>query len=135
MIRALRIAGLGVVLVAAAFFAASCGGSKSNPTAPTGGGGSGGADLVIHIRLGSAAADTNAYSPYRATISANQSVSWQNDDNMGHTATAVSGGSFDTGTIGAGAASTPITFTSAGTINYHCTIAGHNMNGILTVSP
>lgn len=134
MHRSTRLAVLATFLVAASFGAASCGSSKSNPAGP-GTGSGGGADLVIHIRSGAATADTNAFIPYRATISANQTVSWKNDDAMTHTATAVSGGSFSTGGIAAGGTSTPITFSAAGTINYHCSIPGHNMNGILTVTP
>jgi hypothetical protein len=135
MSQALRVVGLGLIVVAAAFVAASCGGSKKNPVAASGGGGGGPADLVIRIRPGAALADTNAYSPYRATIAANQTVSWTNDDAVTHTATSVSGGSFNTGNIAPGTTSPPIRFASPDTIHYHCAILGHNLNGILTVTP
>jgi hypothetical protein len=47
-------------------------------------------------------------------------VTWTNGDGVGHTATA-DGGSFDTGTIGGGG-SDSVTFSTAGTFAYHCTI-------------
>jgi len=59
-----------------------------------------------------------AYSPNPVTVNVGDTVTWTNNDGVGHTAT---GSGFDTGTISAGA-SKSVTFDSAGTFAYHCTI-------------
>jgi plastocyanin len=59
-----------------------------------------------------------AYSPATVTINVGDTVTWENGDAVAHTAT---GGSFDTGNIAA-AASASITFDSAGTFPYACTM-------------
>jgi hypothetical protein len=59
-----------------------------------------------------------AYSPNSVTVNVGDTVTWTNNDGVGHTAT---GSGFDTGTISAGA-SKSVTFDAAGTFAYHCTI-------------
>jgi plastocyanin len=71
-----------------------------------------------------------SFSPASATVSAGQSVVWQNADAITHTAT---GGDFDTGPIGPGQTSAPVTFSTAGARPYHCTIHP-SMTGTLTVT-
>jgi hypothetical protein len=61
-----------------------------------------------------------AFSPNTATISAGDSVTWTNTDDISHNATAVDN-AWASGTIGAGA-STSVTFDTAGTFDYRCTI-------------
>jgi plastocyanin len=61
-----------------------------------------------------------AFSPQTITVSVGDTVTWSNDDAQGHTATA-DDGSFDTGTISHGS-SKSVTFTTAGTVAYHCKI-------------
>lgn len=61
-----------------------------------------------------------AYDPATVTVNVGDSVTWTNNDSVGHTATA-DGGSFDTGSI-AGGQSDSVTFTAAGSFPYHCTI-------------
>ena len=58
------------------------------------------------------------YSPDPATISVGDTVRWTNNDAVAHTAT---GSGFNTGTIAAGS-SKAVTFNSAGTFAYRCTI-------------
>jgi aldose sugar dehydrogenase len=64
---------------------------------------------------------SNSYSPNPANVTAGQTVSWHNSDNMTHTATQ-DGGGFNTGNIASGATSAPITINTQGDLAYHCTI-------------
>ena len=61
-----------------------------------------------------------AFGPETITVTAGDTVTWSNSDTVGHTATA-GDGSFDTGTI-SGGASASVTFDTAGTYAYACTI-------------
>lgn len=61
-----------------------------------------------------------AFDPATVTVNVGDSVTWTNNDSTAHTATA-GGGSFDTGTIGAGQTAT-VTFDTAGTFAYLCSI-------------
>jgi plastocyanin len=63
-------------------------------------------------------------------IKVGQTVSWKNNDTTTHTATSDTG-LFNTGNIAPGATSTPITMTTAGTLNYHCIL--HPMASTLNV--
>ena len=73
----------------------------------------------------------SAFSPGSLTIKTGTTVTWKNDDNMTHTATA-NGGSFDTGDIAPGA-SKSYTFTTAGSFPYHCTYHS-GMTGTIVVN-
>ena len=50
-----------------------------------------------------------------------QTVAWHNADSTAHTATQ-DASSFNTGAINAGASSSPIMMSTAGTFTYHCTL-------------
>jgi plastocyanin len=107
----------GLILVMAGCGGGSGGGYGSNPTpmvTPTPGGPA--ADLVITI---SGIAGGMSFSPNPASVKPGQTVAWKNNDGTTHTATQ-DGGGFDTGSIAGGATSAPITMSSAGTLNYHC---------------
>ena len=60
-----------------------------------------------------------AYAPPTLTVAAGSKVAFTNDDSTNHTATATSGGGFDTGTIAPGATKT-VTLGSPGTFAYVC---------------
>ncbi|MCX6538435.1 MAG: cupredoxin domain-containing protein [Acidobacteria bacterium] len=75
-----------------------------------------------------------SYSPNPATVKVGQTVAWSNADGLPHTATA-DAGAFNTGNIDAGATSSPITMSTAGTFPYHCVIHGFAMTGTLIVTP
>jgi plastocyanin len=74
----------------------------------------------------------NSYSPSPVTVQVGQQVRWRNDDSTAHTATRSGAGGFDTGVINPGQTSAPITITTAGTINYVCTLHP-GMTGVLNV--
>jgi plastocyanin len=61
-----------------------------------------------------------AFGPSSVTVAKNTTITWQNKDNVAHTATA-DDGTWDTGSIAPGA-SKAITFATAGTFAYHCTV-------------
>jgi MYXO-CTERM domain-containing protein len=99
----------------------------------------GGLLVILGSGIGSVALAANesvtiasfAFSPQTVTVAVGDSVTWTNNDGTGHTATA-DDGSFDTGTI-AGGASESATFTTAGTVAYHCTIHAA-MTGTIVVT-
>jgi len=92
--------------------------------------------LLGGSREASAQSDTTvtianfAFSPGTITVQAGTTVTWVNNDSVAHTATG-DNGEFDTGSISpCGSAS--ITFDTAGTFAYHCTIHP-NMTASITV--
>ena len=118
-----------LAVVAGVVAAAACGSSYSSPTTspnPTPSATPGSADVTITI-MGMAGAQS--YNPNPATVKVGQKVAWKNADSIAHTAT---GAGFDTGAIGAGQTSAPITFSTAGSIDYHCSFHP-SMVGTLTV--
>ena len=119
----------GLLLVAAAL--GGCGGSNGymSPASPTPTPTPAASDVVITI-VGMN--DSLAYSPNPATVKVGQTVAWKNADSLAHTATA-DAGTFNTSTLAAGATSSPITMTTAGTFPYHCAIHSA-MTGTLTVT-
>ncbi len=74
----------------------------------------------------------NFYSPASISISVGDTVTWSNDGQASHSATA-SDGSFDTGIFGPGG-SRSHTFTQAGTFNYYCLVHGTAQSGTVTVA-
>ncbi len=115
----------GLLLVAATL--GGCGGSNGymSPASPT----PAASDVVITIvgMNGSL-----SFSPNPATVKVGQTVAWKNADSLSHTSTA-DAGAFNTGTLAAGATSSPITMATAGTFPYHCAIHS-SMTGTLTVT-
>jgi plastocyanin len=61
-----------------------------------------------------------AFSPATITVKVGDSVTWTNQDSVGHSATA-DDNSFDTGVFSQGQ-SKSITFSKAGTFTYHCSV-------------
>jgi plastocyanin len=106
-------------------------------------GGVGGATLAVALALALSAAPTAlaaahsvaiagfAFSPQSITIHVGDTVTWANSDAQGHTATA-DDGSWQTGTI-SGNTSKSLTFATAGTFAYHCSIH-QQMTATLVVS-
>ena len=71
-----------------------------------------------------------SYSPGSVTVAVGDTVTWTNSDAQAHTATA-DDASWDSGSIGNGASGT-VTFSTAGTFPYHCSIHPE-MTGTVTV--
>ena len=122
-----------IATFAAAFLivlVAGLSGCGSDPTSPGGGGPVPGADVTITIVSNNG---NMSFSPNPATATVGQTVAWRNNAGGTHTATA-DGGAFNTGDIGNGGASTPITMGTAGAFPYHC--GRHtSMTGTLNVTP
>ena len=98
-------------LAAVAGLAAGCG--SSSPSAPTVA-----ADVTITM-VGDRG--NQSYSPNPTTMRVGQTVAWKNGDTTAHDATQ-DASRFGTGTISAGATSTPLAMSTAGTCTDHCTI-------------
>jgi plastocyanin len=71
-----------------------------------------------------------SFSPSTLTVSKGTTVTWQNNEGVTHTSTSDTG-VWDTGNIEAGTSKT-VTFPSAGSFNYHCTINA-SMTGTIIV--
>ena len=71
-----------------------------------------------------------AFNPGTLTVSKGTSVTWQNNDGVTHTSTS-DNGVWDTGNIGGGS-SKSVTFSNAGTFNYHCSLHA-GMTGSIVV--
>ncbi len=111
----------------------ACGGNSYSPTSPSPNpnpnpGPGTGASVTITI---SGQNGGQSFSPNPGTVMAGQTVAWFNADSVVHTATA-DNGSFNTGSIAPGATSSPITMSTAGSVNYHCALHP-SMVGSLTV--
>lgn len=110
--------GFALSAVAFALLATSCGGSSSSSDS-----GSGGDTITIK---------SFDYAPQTLTVKTGGTVTVKNTDSSAHTATAKEG-SFDTGSIPSGSSKT-ITFSKAGTFQYHCTIHGFMPTRTVTVT-
>jgi plastocyanin len=73
-----------------------------------------------------------AFSPASVTVSAGDTVTWTNNDQQTHTATA-DDASWNSGNIAGGGGTKSVTFTTAGTFPYHCAIHPA-MTGSVTVT-
>ena len=71
------------------------------------------------------------YSPSSLTISAGDTVTWRNDDSVGHTVTSDSGSELNSSLLGQGQTYTHI-FGATGNFPYHCTVHP-NMTASVTV--
>lgn len=73
----------------------------------------------------------NFYSPASVSVDLGDTVTWRNNGQAQHSATA-DDGTFDTGVFGAGA-SRSHTFTRTGTFSYYCTVHGQAQSGTVRV--
>lgn len=128
-IRLGLLAIVAAALITAVGVSCSSSGYGSNPspmTTPTPGP-TGTADVTITINGMNGAL---SYSPNPGPVKVGQKVAWRNADTISHTAT---GAGFDTGAVGPGATSAPITMSTAGNIAYHCSFHP-TMVGTLSVT-
>ena len=75
------------------------------------------------------AMENTAFNPQNVEVRAGGTVRWTNNDQVQHNAT---GSNFATANLGNGQSSAAITFSTAGTFNYSCTLHA-GMNGTVTV--
>jgi plastocyanin len=73
----------------------------------------------------------NFFSPASVSISVGDTVTWANNGQAQHSATA-NNGSFDTGVFGPGSSRSQ-TFNRAGTFSYYCTVHGQSQSGTVRV--
>jgi plastocyanin len=113
-----------------ALLATGCGSSTSNSmsTAPSSPSPTGGSSVTIVS--GAQTLTTTAFSPNPLTIAVGTTVTWMNQDNTSHTATA-NNGAFDTGIVAPGGQASK-QFTTAGSFAYHCSLHP-NMVATITV--
>ncbi|HEY2434358.1 MAG TPA: hypothetical protein VGI12_16915 [Vicinamibacterales bacterium] len=102
-----------------------CGSSYSTPTTPTTPSGNG---TPVSIVSGASVLTTTAFSPSPVTVAVGGSVTWTNHDNTTHTST---GSTWNSGSIAPGGNYT-MSFPTAGTFSYHCSIHP-GMTGSVTV--
>ena len=72
------------------------------------------------------------YTPSTITVTAGESVTWNNSGPTGHSATA-DDGSFDTGIFMKSSSPKTLTLSKTGTFKYHCQVHSF-MKGTITVS-
>ena len=103
---------------------ASCGGNSpmtpTNMPLPAG---------TISIVPGASGLTSNAYSPNQMIVGVGATVTWINNDSVTHTATA-DGGLWDSGRIDPGGRFS-VTFSTAGTFPYHCTIHPNMVGSVI----
>lgn len=122
----------GTALVVAMLTA--CGGNSGdntgNPCTLTGGASSGTAAQTVQVV--SDPSTVGAFQPKTISVKTGDMVEWDwTDQGVSHTVTAENG-SFDSGLCAAGTKFF-VTFSTAGTVNYHCTIHAQ-MTGTVTVT-
>ena len=112
IVRLLSVTGLILLLTA-------CGSSSpSTPTPSSPSPGAGGTPVTIVS--GASIMTTTAFAPNPITVGVGGSVTWTNNDNTSHNATA-NDGTWNSGNIAPGASFTR-SFPTVGSFPYHCTI-------------
>lgn len=110
---------------------AGCGGKgSSSPAAPSPAPSSGGTAASAAISIQGDGYGAGVFTPSQIEVNRGTAVSWSNADQLQHTVTSNTG-LFDSGAI-SGGGGFGMTFTSAGTYPYHCTIHT-NMTGTIVV--
>jgi plastocyanin len=116
-----------IILVISMALITGC--SKDKTTSPDDGGDNGGNNPPSLPNL--VVINNFAFTPQTLTISVGDTVSWRNDQGVGHTVTSVSGNTMDSGVLTQGQ-TYQVVFTQAGTYPYYCTIHP-SMTGVITV--
>lgn len=123
----LRLAGA----LAAAFLVlslAGCNKSKSNNPVVSG------PTANVGIVMGAFNMGANAFTPNPVTVAAGTTVIWKNNDSLTHTVTSTTAGENYNFSIAPGGTGSHL-FSTAGSFSYKCSVAGHTMNGSVTVTP
>jgi plastocyanin len=121
--------------IAACSPSATAGPTAGGPAATTGAGSSTATPCAPATAAGTVkvAMKDFEYNPTSIAAKVGDTVTWTNAGPTNHTATVDSASSCDTGTIASGASGS-ITFSVAGTYQYHCTIHPSLMKGTVTVT-
>ncbi len=121
------------VALACLVLAAGCGGSGGSGTDPGGGGGGGTPPPTCVPGSGTVCLVTgNQFNPTQITIAAGTAVTYNNTSGTTHNVTFTTTGA--PGNVADFASGTQVvTFPTAGTYNYHCTIHGLSMSGVVVV--
>jgi plastocyanin len=128
--RGTLLLGMGVAIVAIALVLVGCSSAGTTTTVPvgtptTGGGAAGGGGATVEVKM-----EGMAFSPQTVTIKVGDTVNWTNMDQPPHNAVAVDK-SWQTSTFATGESGS-VTFATAGTFPYICTIHP-NMTGTVIV--
>ena len=133
---------LGALLVASLTLPTACGSGSGGGYGTGSGGGYGSMNTGSTGCTASSATQTTSvsmvdmsFSPACIKVTSGQTVTWTNNSSLTHTVTTDSGApvSFDSGNLGAGGTFS-YTFTSAGTVPYHCTLhVAYGMRGTVIV--
>jgi plastocyanin len=115
----LRVMKMGLFVILTGLVIASC---SSNPSGPNPGPGPNGVSIA-----------GLAFNPPGLNVKTGTKVTWTNNDNVTHTVTSDNGGFTSSGNLGPGS-SYSVTFTTAGSFSYHCTIHP-TMKGTINVTP
>ena len=110
---------VGCVVLSLAALAAGCGGGSSYSASPSPTPTPTPAPAAGTINI-TGISGSRSFNPNPATLAADGTVTWQNNDGVAHRIVA-NDGSFDSGSIAPGTASTRVPVPAAG-INYHCSI-------------
>lgn len=113
-----------MLLMAGVLLFNGCGKSNTNSSNPTSNGNAPVQDATATIQ-------NFAFSPATIHVKVGGSVTWTNKDATPHTVTDLNGG-FDSGSIAADA-TYKMTFNTAGTITYHCSIHSMMPNATIVV--
>lgn len=109
--------------------AAACG-SYSSPSTPSVTTPTPSTPNGVSMVAGASTLTTTAFSPNPMTVAVGTTVTWTNRDSTSHTSTA-NNGAWNSGLIAPGGTFS-MTFSSAGTFPYHCTVHP-GMTGTVTV--
>lgn len=118
-----------ILVVVALIAIASCG-KSSTPTNPSPTSSPLPSGSTVSIVQGASALTTTAFNPNPLNITRGMTVTWVNNDNTTHTSSS-NAGTWNSGNIAPGG-NFSVTFQSAGTFPYQCTIHP-NMVGTVTV--
>jgi plastocyanin len=114
--RSLRLA----ILASSLALAAACNGYSTAEPSPTPPPTTNGPSTPVTIPMNAETLGNRAFSPDEVSVDAGTTIIWTNTDSVAHTSTA-DGNSWNSGIVSPGGRFS-VTFQTAGTFPYHCTI-------------
>ncbi len=107
------------IIMTSLFVAMGCGGDESNP-ASSSSGGTTNPPPPNPLPTTTVVITNSTFSPASVTVKVGTTVTWRNDDGIGHTVTSDSGTELESPLLSQGATYSH-TFNTVGTFPYHCT--------------